>query len=108
MPHGLGALLDPRSDEDKVPPGTNLDDATGSFAFERPTLDDVLSLPCCRVALPVDDVAREDDVFDVEDADFIIVQLIGCVKGDKVLDGSDLGPKTIDKPCHPEPILAWY
>ena len=109
MPHRLGALLDPRRDEDDLPRGSDLDNAAGRLALERLASDDVFSFACLRIALPVADVTREDDVFDVEDADFVIVQLIGCVKGNKVLAISDLGPKTINDPgCHEWPILPRY
>ena len=81
IPHRLGALLDPGSDEDDFPRGSDLDDAAGRLARDRFASDDVLPLASLRIALPLDNLAREDDVFDVEDADFVIVQFIGCVKG---------------------------
>jgi len=73
MPHRLGTLLDPRSDEDDFPGGPDLDDAAGRLGRARLASDDVLSFASLRIALPLDDVTREDDVLDVEDADFVIV-----------------------------------
>ena len=72
-PHRRGGLLDPRCDEDDLSRGPDLDDAGGRLARKRGTSDDVLPLASLRIPLPFDDVACEDDVFDVEDADFVIV-----------------------------------
>ena len=56
-------------------------------------LDDVLSLMGLRIALPLDDIAGEDDILEVEDTQVVIVQLAGCLEGNDVLAGSDLVPK---------------
>lgn len=69
MPHRLDTLFDPRRDE----AGPNCDAVAGRLPLERFAGDDVLPFADPRVALPLDDVAREDDLFDVEDADFVIV-----------------------------------
>ncbi len=109
MPQRVRMLLDPRRDEDKLPRGPNLDDARSSLAGERLTSDDVLPLASLRVALPLDDLAREDDVLDVEDADVVIVQLSGCVKGNEILALADHLPKPVQDPrCHRQSIVAWY
>jgi hypothetical protein len=57
--------------------------------------------------LPLDDLAREDDALDVEDAEFVIVHLVGCVKGDEIPPSADLGPKPVEDPRRHLPrILA--
>ncbi len=73
MSHRLVALLDPRRDDDNLRGGTDLDDAAGRLAVEHLTFDDVLSFESLRIALPFNDFTCEDDVFNVEEADFIVV-----------------------------------
>jgi hypothetical protein len=73
MPHRRGTSLDPRSDEDDLPCGPDLDNTAGRLARERLAANDVLSFARLRIALPLGNVTREDDVLDVEDADFVIV-----------------------------------
>lgn len=80
MPHRRGTLLDPRSDDGSLPWGPDRDNAAGRLARERLAANGILSLARLRIALPLRNVTREDDVLDVEDADFVIVCLIGCVK----------------------------
>jgi hypothetical protein len=59
-------LLDPRRDEDDF-------SRRRLLAGERLASDDVLPLASLRVPLPLGDLARENDAFDVEDADVVIV-----------------------------------
>jgi len=66
-----------------------------------------LILTTQRAALPSSDLAGEDDVLDIEDADFVIVQLVGCVEGHQIVADSDRVSETVDDPaCHQAPILA--
>jgi hypothetical protein len=78
MPQRRGGLLDPRGDEDDLPRRAELDDAGGRFAGKRLAADDVLPLARARVALRLGDLARENDVFDVENADVISIRSLAA------------------------------
>jgi len=107
MSHRLIIFLDPHRNDDDLAGWTDLDDAAGRVPVERLACDDVFALVRLRIALSLEDFTAEDDVFNVEDADFVIVKLIGCVEGDHVLAGSDFLSETVDDPAwHRKPILA--
>ncbi len=84
LSHRRAALLDPNGDDDDLPRRADLDDAARRVSVERLACDDVLAFARPRIALSLDDFAGEDDVFNVEDADFVIVKLVGGVERDHV------------------------
>ena len=51
----------------------------GCSAVPRDAGDDALDFAGLRVALARDDLAREDDVFEVEDGEFVMFKLFGCM-----------------------------
>ena len=60
--------------------GAELDDRFGFNAFKRYTADDELDFTRFSVALARNDVAREDDVFEVKDREVVIVKFFRSVE----------------------------
>jgi hypothetical protein len=48
------------------------------------------------VTLPLDDFAREDDAFEVEDREIVIVKFLRSVNGDDVVQGTNEVSKLVD------------
>jgi hypothetical protein len=63
-------------------------DFSGS-TVERAALDDVLGLTRGAVSLAFDDLAREDDVFEVKDGEVVIFEFVRCMGGNGVAERSD-------------------
>ena len=51
----------------------------GGIAGERGALDDILDFTSCLVPLALDDLAREDDVFEINDGEVVIFKFVRCV-----------------------------
>ena len=83
-------LLDEIDGDDKEPTCvTNFrDDFTGS-AIKGPALDDVLRFAGAAIALSFDDLAREDDVFEVKDREVVIFKFVRSVGGYNVTECPD-------------------
>ena len=90
LPHWAHALsTEVDSDDDKLAAVTDFDDDFTSDPFERGTLDDVLSFSRCTVSLTLDDLAREDDVFKIEDGEVVIVKFVRGMGGNDVAERTD-------------------
>jgi len=61
------ASTDVDSDDDELAVVADFDDDFAGITFKRDALDDVLSFVGRTISLALDDLAREDDVFKVED-----------------------------------------
>ena len=59
----------------------NFGDDFGGCAAERAALDDVLRFTGAAIALALDDLAREDDVFEIEDGELVIFKFVCSVGG---------------------------
>lgn len=68
-----------RGDDDEFAGEPDLDDDFGGGAVECDAGNDALDFVALRVALVLDDLAREDDVFEIEDREVVIFKLIGSV-----------------------------
>ena len=83
-------LLDDIDGDDEEP--TRLanfcDDFSGS-AVKGPALDDVLRFAGAAITLSFDDLAREDDVFEVKDREVVIFKFVRGVGGDGIAERSD-------------------
>ena len=64
------------------------DDLSGS-SVKGATLDDVLRFAGVAITLPLDDLPREDDVFEIKDGEVVIFKFIRSVGGDGVAESSD-------------------
>ena len=83
-------LLDDIDGDDEEPTrvANFCDDFSGS-ATEGPTLDDVLRFAGAAITLSFDDLAREDDVFEVKDREVVIFKFIRSVGGYNVTERPD-------------------
>ena len=83
-------LLDDIDGDDEEPTrvANFCDDFSGS-AVEGPALDDVLRFAGAAIALSFDDLAREDDVFEVKDREVVIFKFIRSVGGYNVTERPD-------------------
>ena len=66
-------------DDNEFAGETKLDDRFGRLATEGDAFNDVFDFAGFGIALPRGDLAREDDVFEIEDSKVVIVKLFGCV-----------------------------
>ena len=83
-------LLDDIDGDDEEPTrvANFCDDFSGS-AVEGPALDDVLRFAGAAIALSFDDLACEDDVFEVKDREVVIFKFIRSVGGHNVTERPD-------------------
>ena len=75
-------------DEESTRLANLCDDFSGS-AVKGPALDDVLRFAGAAIALPLDDLAREDDVFEVKDREVVIFKFFRSVGGYNVTERPD-------------------
>jgi hypothetical protein len=85
------------SDDDELASGANLDDSFAGEAREGLALDDVLGFPARPVALTLDDLPGEDDVFEVEDSEVVIFEFVRSVSGDHLGERADQLPELCDR-----------
>ena len=64
------------------------DDFSGD-SIEGAALNDVLRFAGAAIALALDDLAREDDVFEIEDREVVIFKFVRSVGGDGVAERQD-------------------
>ena len=58
-------------------------------AIKGCALDDVLRLAGGAITLTLNDLAREDDAFEIKDREVVIFEFIRCVSGNDVAERSD-------------------
>ena len=66
-------------DDEEFAREADFDNRLGRISSESGALDDVFDFARSRIPLPGCDLAREDDVFEVEDSEVVIFKLFGCV-----------------------------
>ena len=80
-PHEAQSPLDEIAGDDKERTGgPNFDDRFGFDAGERATADDTFDF-AGAVPLPLGNLAREDDAFEVEDREVVIFKFFSSVNG---------------------------
>ena len=77
------------SDNNERPSRSDFDDRFGRNAVERAALDEDFRLPGLTISLAFGDAPREDDVFKVEDREVVILEFVGGVNGDDVVQGTN-------------------
>ena len=88
-PHETQCSLDEiHRDDDEGSVVAELDDRLGFNAVDRMATDDRLNFTGVRLALSFDDLAGEEDVFEVKDREIVIFELFGGVNGHGVVQGS--------------------
>lgn len=76
-------------DDNELAGGTKLDDCLGRCTGEGGAGYDAFDFPGLSVALPLDDFAREEDAFEVEDREIVIVKFLRGMNGDDVVQGTN-------------------
>ena len=77
-------LVEVDGNDDELPCWADFDDGFCFFAFEREAPDNAFDFARLAVALALDDLARENDAFEVEDREIVIVKLFCGVDGDDI------------------------
>ena len=67
------------SNDDEFAGEADFDDCFGKASVKRDAFNDALDFVRLSVALAGNDLPREDDVFEVEDSEVVIIKLFGCV-----------------------------
>ena len=62
-----------------------LDDRLSFESAERSAVNDSLGLARAAISLPLGDLSREEDTFEVEDREIVIFQLFGGVNGNDIV-----------------------
>jgi hypothetical protein len=82
-------LDDIDGDDEELARVPNFGDDFGGCSVERAALDDVLRFTGAAIALALDDLAREDNVFEIEDGEVVIFKFVCSVGGDGVAERPD-------------------
>ena len=72
-------------------------DDFASDAFEGSAADDVLRFARCALSLALDDCAREDDVFEIENAEVVIFKFVRGVGGNDIAERTNQMAKLGDR-----------
>ena len=96
-PHDTQSRLEEvdRDDEERAC-GADFDDRFSFAAAERASPDDVLDFAGLSVSLSLDNLAREDNVFEVEDREVVIFKFFGSVNGHDIVQGTN----KVANPCN--------
>ena len=89
-----------RDDEERTP-GADFDDRFGFETAARVPADDVPDFTGFGVSSSLDNPAREDNVFEVEDREVVIFKFFGSVKGHDIVQGTN----EVANPCN---SLFWH
>lgn len=66
-------------DDEEISVRGALDDRFGGDVAERVAADDIFDFACLPVALALDDRARKDNVFEIEDSEVVIIKFLRCM-----------------------------
>ncbi len=67
----------------------NFDDDLSGCSIKGSALDDVLRFAGAAITLALDDLAREDDVFEIKDGEVVIFKFVRGMGGDGIAERSD-------------------
>ena len=74
----------------------DLDDGFRRYAAEGVASDDTFDFARVPVALALDDRARKDNVFEIEDGEIVIFKFLRCVDGHGIVQGTNQITKLVD------------
>jgi hypothetical protein len=77
------------SDDEEPARVADFGDDLGGRPVEGATLDNVLRFAGVAIALALDDLAREDDVFEIKDGEVVIFKFVRGAGGDGIVERSD-------------------
>ena len=85
------------SDDEELACVANFDNDFSGCSVEGASLDDVLRFAGVPITLALDDLAREDDVFEIKDGEVVIFKFVCGVGGDGIAERSDQLAKVGDR-----------
>ena len=83
------ALDDIDGDDEELACVADFGDDLSGCSIKGAALDDVLRFAGAAIALPLDDLAREDDVFEIKDGEVVIFKFVRGMGGDGIAESSD-------------------
>lgn len=93
-------------DEEESAKWGDFDDCFGDMTLDREAADEELDLASLPVALALDDFTRKDDIFEIEDCEFVIVKFFRGMKGHNIVERSNAVAYPADRRlCH-RPIVT--
>ena len=84
-------------DDEELAGETNLDDGLRGRPVERDAADNALDFARLDVALAPGDLPREDDVFEIEDGEVVIVKFLSRVGGNNIIESANQVAKLTDR-----------
>ena len=100
-PHEAQTDLDEVDRDDKERSGRpDFDDGLGFVAGERGSADDSLDFARLAIALALRDFAREEDVFEIEDREIVIIKLFRGMQGNNVVQRPNAFANVADRRPH--------
>ena len=88
-------------DDKELSRGADFDDGLGGRPVERDAADGAFDLTCTDVPLALEDLSREDDVFEIKDGEVVIVKFLSRVGGNNIVESADQVAKLADRClCH--------
>ena len=75
----------------------DFDDRFAFPAIESPPLDNSLGFARCAIFLALDDAAREEDIFEIEDREIVIFQFFGGVERYDIVYATNQAANTDDR-----------
>ena len=88
-------------DDEEFPREADFDDGLRGRTVECDAADDALDLASSDVALTLGDLPREDDVFEIEDGEVVIVKFLSRVGRNNIVESADQVAKLADRClCH--------
>ena len=83
-------------DDEELAGETNFDDGLRGRSVECDAADNALDFARSGVALALGDLPREDDVFEIKDAEVVIVKFLSRVGGNNIIKSANQVAKLAD------------
>lgn len=102
---GLGTI---DRDDEEIPVWSDLDDRFGKGSAECIASDDIFDFMRLPVALALDDLTREDNVFEIEDSEVVIIKFFRRVDRHGIVQRTDQITEPVDGSLGHLGILSEY
>jgi len=108
-PHAAQRSLDAvDGDDEEIPVRGNFDNRFGGDVTERVASEDIFDFARLPVALALDDRAREDNVFEIEDGEVVIVKFLRRMDRHCIVTGTDQITEPVNSSLSHIRILSEY
>lgn len=108
-PHAAQRGLDTvDGDDEEIAVRGDFDDRFGEDTVERVASDDILNFTRLPITLALDDRAREDNVFEVEDGEVVIFKFLRRMDGHGIVQSTDQISEPLDGSLGHIRILSEY